>query len=280
MDGEVYLVSIGKVKMACKIMHVIDQTSHEKNDNEVGIATFLSGIVREGKSKYFPIVYGSSTCYDTIFSDNSKFKEESSRYVVIEYILSKIDKRSDKKRFFRKVRNETDLSVIKGMASEKGIQVPDDIPSTSYVMFSELAWGDIGDFFIKYGKKINLKFWDTLILRMLYAIRDLHRLNIFHGDLHIHNFLIMFHKQDDLIEFIPLIHDFGKSKRVNKWSLNERRRDFEQMMSGMVERSDYYNVPNTVRNKLLEMKSVIDSHTTNEPLYQLLIDFWKINTLH
>lgn len=276
MDGEVYLVEIDNVKIAAKIMPIQNYKSVQKNNNEISIATYLSEAVKKGISPFFPIVYGSAQCENTIFSTTSKFKEQTEKHALIDYIRVRL--KSKQKRFvaLTKASGQLDtIEKIKLFASENGIDIPNNIPVTAYVMLSELAWGDIGDFFKKYGNKINHEIWDKLLLQMLYAVNDLHKLGVYHGDLHIHNLLIMFKQEKDKIETLTLIHDFGKSQKLKELTTQDRKHDLELMISGLIEKSDYYNVPNKILGKLVKMKEIIDSFNKTTPLASILIKFWS-----
>lgn len=278
MDGEVYLLQIGDVKMAGKVMPVINDKSEQKNTNEIKIATFLSNIVKEGKSLFFPIVYGSALCTKTTFSNNSKFKKESDRYALIRNIIKQLEGDRRKQVRFNAYTKSGKLDThedIIAFVKSYDIEIPDKIQGTSYIMLSELAWGDLGDFFIKYGDKIGYKMWNKLILQSLYAIRDLHVLGIAHNDLHIHNMLIMFEQKNGKIEFLPLIHDFGKSEIVENWTMEMRKKDYESIINGLIEKSDYYNVPSNMKTKLLKIQRILENYSSIGPIEKDLLKFWK-----
>jgi serine/threonine protein kinase len=280
MDGEVFLLKIDKKLMAGKVMPIVEEKSYTKNIKEIQIASFLSDKVKKGITPFFPVVYGSAKCNVTLLSKNSKFKEQGYRYALIEDIVSKLTKKSDKVRFSAKTRSGhlNSIEEITEFAIEKNILISDKILSSSHIMFSELAWGDLGDFFINYGNKIGYEVWDKLLLQTLYAVRDLHSLNISHNDLHIHNLLIMYKEENDSkVTTIPLIHDFGKSEFIDKWDVQTTIKDYEHMISGLIDKNKHYKVPDNIRNKLVKMSIIIKEYTPDIPLSNILINYWTQN---
>ena len=272
IDAEVFLVRISGVDMACKVLPVVNNKSHSKNQEEIGIAMYLSNKVRAKKSQFFPLVFFNDVCEDTMFHLTSKFRTPSEKAAVVEYVLSEISNSSQKKRFNQLCKSMDVIDDIKFCAADKGIIVPDHVPVPSYIMCSELAWGDVGEYLKGYGSSLHIEIWQSLLLKMFCAIRDLHNFKVIHNDLHLGNFLVLISEEGLLT---PLIHDFGHSQRVDVWTIDETSRDFESMVYALVDKHRLYHIPEETLNKLRCVTELITSHNSTGPLFTKIINFWE-----
>lgn len=96
-----------------------------------------------------------------------------------------------------------------------------------YLLISELAWGDLNNFLKTFKLDYSDEtFWTCLISDIFKAIGHLQKyLNVVHYDLHLGNILVLM--EDNHMKI--LIHDFGRSYKVNKWTHYDRLFDVEKV---------------------------------------------------
>lgn len=99
VDAEVYEVRIepSKIKMAMKILPIIERDSEKKHINELTIAQEASNLVLEGKSDFFPLVYAISTCENINYEFSSKLGLLSHDWNFKQAVVSTIKNSSIKK---------------------------------------------------------------------------------------------------------------------------------------------------------------------------------------
>lgn len=220
--GEVY-----KWKdMAVKILPIVNKSSYDNNAKEIELATEVSQLVVEGKSKYFPLVYTSSFCQSTLYYDNSnsEFAIKSAKF-----------------------------------------QGSDSIKS--HLLFSELAHSDLKNYTVK----LTQEEMNEVILQVFKGIRDLQiHCNIVHSDLHLGNILLLCNPKKYGIHV--LIHDFGRSAKVNKqFNSIQRKKDIIIFLSSVRELKHP-----EINAKINDILEILDTSTSNFPIIEC-IKYWKNN---
>lgn len=251
-QGEVYKLKVQTFEFAGKILPITSDNSIEENENEIDIAVELSNEVRNNKTIYFPIVYASTLCEHTIFNKTSLFYNDSYKYAVINNLCNKENMTSAcKKRLMCKYKN-LDISDIKALHPEF-----DNINIPSHLLISELCFSDLRQFIIN--NKNDEIFWISIIAHIFEAIKYLNEtMNIIHNDLHTGNILLRIVKTEDSMIYQPVIHDFGKSRRICKnedWSMYDRITDVGKFLYDLKINS---NIPNIIKMKCKKVLIFID----------------------
>ena len=119
--GEVYRWN----NIAVKIMPLLNKGSYDNNAKECELAMEVSDLVREGKSKYFPLVYDSTFCESTFFYNHNdsafaiKSKKFQSGDTIQSHLLFSQLAYSDLKNYASRLNkdelNEVILQVLKGI---------------------------------------------------------------------------------------------------------------------------------------------------------------------
>ncbi len=253
-----------EVYMATKILPILNDKSIKDNENEIKLALEASRLVLKGESIYFPIVYNFAICEETNFYNNKDYKlgfyERSLRYqqfrkissiisevfdsfkfkdealskiveykrslkspeFVINYIVKKLENDN--------ISNKNDIQKVINLLNKINF----DIKISSHLLFSEIASYDLNYYLNNF--KLSYENLYDILYKIFYAINDLHtKLNILHNDLHLGNILILeiinYNEDKDNEEFensqflkIPLIHDFGSSRKINFENLDNQER--------------------------------------------------------
>jgi serine/threonine protein kinase len=161
-------------------------------EREIKIALYLSSLVEQKKTTYFPLVYSVLDNYKVLMSprDNpiSAYTTSKSKF--------KSSTGSNEK--------ENKLPQREGKLSCKN----------NVIMISEREWGDLKQYakFLKnssLSKEEQIKIWLKILLQIEDAVCFLQSLGILHNDLHTGNILI-----DPVTHHIKL-HDFGESRMIN-----------------------------------------------------------------
>lgn len=250
-EGEVYLLEYeanGKTnKMVGKIMPISEKKQETLNKNEITIATKVSDLVIEGKSIFFPIVYGWGLCNETVFS-TEKFKRLCEEYALKQDIFSKLEGKNYA-RFIVETRNKN-MNELISYARDKGITENFTARQMSNVLLSELAWGDLKQYIEQEKDNITIAMYDNIINQVLTGISHFQKyLNAVHNDLHLGNVLLLFNKDSKRQQYLTcLIHDFGKSK-ISECSLSteEKITDYVKFLDSLGQKSQ---VPDKLRPKL------------------------------
>jgi hypothetical protein len=256
--GEVYKLKITDNFFAGKIMPILSEKSIEDNQNEIRIAKIVSKEVEEKRSIYFPLVYGSIKCQNTYFNPKSKFYEEGIRYSLYFWLCENVYKEcssAQKKRIINEHKNQSLNDIL-----NKYENFPKNI--FSYVMLSELCFGDLKQFLYYYSKYLSEKSWIKLLYHIFSAIKYLNeKCGILHNDLHTSNILVKLkEKNEKKYYLIPLIHDFGKSelkKSYDLWSLEEKLIDIEKFLYDLSLQFIHCNVPPLIQKKCNDIMSMI-----------------------
>lgn len=267
-QGEVYRLRIGDFEFAGKILPIISDNSIEDNENEIAIAKELSKEVTDGRTIYFPIVYASALCDNTIFSKNSLFYEDSYRYNYRSSLYNVLCQRENmnsacKKRMIHKYKSLS-LEELKKIH-------PENIHISSHVLMSEICFSDLREYASEYTREYSLQiekdesFWVSIIAHVMKGIKYLNeKMNIIHNDLHTGNILIKIVDNNDCLTnhltYQPLIHDFGKSRRIQCWTMYDRVTDIGKFIHDLKLNP---NISNTIKAKCEKIFRFIDSIKTD-----------------
>ncbi len=237
-EGEVYRIQIEGREYAGKIMPIHSHKSLEKNENEILIAKELSGL------KYFPIVYTSIFCSNTKYNEKSLFFEDSYKYFLFEKICEDKTK-ACKTRMKHQYKNASIEKII------STFNIPINIGS--HILISEIAFSDLRQICRYY--TLNEKVWRFIILNVLKGIKYLNEeKNILHGDLHCGNVLIKVSEKNQVK--IPLIHDFGKSRKCLFNNMSDRVTDAEKFLYDLTLHVD---VPKNIKVEIEEILKYIST---------------------
>jgi len=259
-EGEVYRVIFKEVEYAGKIMPINSVLSYRKNENEISIAKEMSQDVISGKTEYFPIVYASGFCKNTKYSEKSLFIEDSYRYFLFEKICAN-ETSACKKRMINKYKDTSKKEL-------EEIFINVDIDISSHIMISSMAFSDLRE--LSNLRTVNLEAWDFIIISVLKAIKYMNEeKSILHNDLHLGNILILINDSNILVN--PLIHDFGKSIRIVKWNICERKTDPEKFLYDLTLNP---KVPFYTKNKIYPIIEYIRSLTESIPILDNIIDMY------
>jgi len=135
----------------------------------------------------------------------------------------------------------------------------------SHLLLSELAYTDLKN----YAPKFSTEELNEVILQVLKGIRDLQlHCNIVHNDLHLGNVLLLYNPKKYKIQI--LIHDFGRSIKVNKqFNFIQRKKDIIIFLASVRE----LKVPE-INNKINEVINILDTSVSNFPILEC-IKYWK-----
>jgi hypothetical protein len=278
MAGEAYMIDIDGKKAVAKLMPIVDKKSYNENKNELLIAVEASNLVFTGKSQFFPLVYAVSECTDTIFNPKSSFYNSANMYAIREHIEQQIDEKR-KKRFMILSRNKESLEEIVEVSMDpRGGQLV-EWPNTDYkvrsnVMIDELAWGDLGQYIMDNKSKMNNRMWDLIFLQVLLGIDDMQTLmSVVHHDLHQGNILLSFHQDGDSHFLTCLIHDFGKSYRIQngEWTKDDRTNDVDVFFNAMTKSAP----PEIIIKMDYVTNIIIDNHQDGSPIMSKILSYWK-----
>lgn len=232
--AEVYKVNIKEnFPVAVKILPIINIDSYSNNEKEFRFAIRASELVLAGQSKYFPIVYNLRvnkleaiyllSCKETYFygsnKPNLKFYEKSLRYQQFQALLdSQIEQKVIDKILSYKKKFLDAEQVINILHKNKDfVNIDLSTKVASHLLVSEIACFDL-DYYLDNNILTDKQFY-YLLKDIFLAITDMYvKLNILHNDLHLGNILMI--KENS--RYIPLIHDFGKSKEI---TINKNMKD-------------------------------------------------------
>lgn len=240
-QAEVYKLQIGDMVVAGKILPIISEHSFSDNIREIEIAKQVSKEVVSKKTIYFPIVYSSSYCNKTIYNKKSLFYEDSFKYALYEWICKGVFNTACQKRIKYANKNLNIQELI-----TKYPDFPGNIES--HVLISELCFSDLRQYISSdYSKNADDNFWLKVIFHVLKGIEYLNEnMNILHNDLHTGNILLKIADVESERIFIPLIHDFGKSRKIESWNRDEKLFDVQKFLYDM---SINEGLPFTIRQK-------------------------------
>lgn len=235
--AQVFKVDVDGVGIAAKLLPITNKDSISNNEKEIMIATMASDLVKNKKSKYFPIVYDSILCEETHFyNDKGKsYYEKSKRFQEYDFLLSlttdedKINKiMSYKKKFV-----DAEIAAKK-VFPNRNIVLTGKVKS--HILFSELASCDLKYYLENYS--VTDEELLNIVKKVIKGIRDLHmKLKVVHNDLHLGNILITNLNHS----IIPLIHDFGKSYFSDFENEYDRKDDLLHFLGKISEYSDICN---------------------------------------
>ncbi len=248
-EGEVYRIQIEGREYAGKIMPISSVLAIEKNENEIAIAKELSGLT------YFPIVYAGGFCSNTKYNEKSLFFEDSYKYFLFEKVCE--DKTKACKTRMKHQYKNISVQELKTM-----FYIPINI--SSHILISEIAFSDLRQICRYY--TVNEKIWRFIILNVLKGIKCLNEeKNILHGDLHCGNVLIKVSEKNQVE--IPLIHDFGKSRKCLFDNMSDRVTDAEKFLYDLTLHVD---VPKSIKTEIEEILKYISSIFYSKSSYPIM----------
>lgn len=230
MSAEVFRLEFkeGELALAAKLLPVTSETMSSKNEEEISIARAMSGYVERGETDYFPLVYGSALCSHIVLHEDSKFREPAYHFA----LRSSIAEQSSKsvKRIMAETRTMTSKELERLYVGDLN-----DVKVPGFVLMSELAYCDLGS--LPDSVVLTDENWEDLLTQLWQAIHFMHNVaHLVHGDLHQGNVLILINKFER--KFLPLIHDFGKSKwehqfTESKWVEEAKILDVETILESL-----------------------------------------------
>ena len=245
-DGEIYLVQLKGADMYAvfKIIPYKNQDTEATFLNEFKIAERCSNMVKQGICKHFPITYTSYKCNNLIFPSSSLLYKVSFKYEVLENAFQSLEAILDTDEHLRDARElkislryaieRTDFADIQPFVFDEinkflnsrniHIVIQPDVKIKGFVIVNELGQMDLSQYIshTKQAKEvIKDEVWIQIIGHILNGIKCLQMNNILHDDLHMGNVLLL-NKTDG---YTWLIHDFGKSKILTEWTLENKKKD-------------------------------------------------------
>ncbi len=293
--GEVFKIYKNESFLAAKILPIINDNSFKNNEKEIRFAIEASELVLNNKSIYFPIVYDFELCNETYFhtENNAKFKsfalrfyDKSLRYQQFIFLLnSNIDNNIKEKILNlknKKLMNPDEIIEKLNL----NIKLPDKIQS--HLLFSELACFDLNFYLDNFqGEKflseiLTFKNLHYLLLEIFLAIKDMTiKLNLLHNDLHLGNILLI-NDENSEIGYIPLIHDFGKSRKLKFNELGDieyydKQHDLFFFLGKFEEKINDLNILEDSKILKNTLSEVIDVFNESKEIFPILdvIKYWK-----
>ena len=257
MAAEVYLLNIDGHEVVGKIMPITSEADEKNNITEIKFAIEASNLVVDKKSQFFPIIYASGHCEDTKFFKGSKFQESSDLYSYRAHIRNQLPDRRSKLRFMASTRNFTKDQLIEtyGKTYDQNYKISSDI------LLDELAWGDLNQFLET--KPITPEMSNIIINQVFLAINDVQtKLNAVHNDLHLGNILMLLSKTPDNVFLTCLIHDFGKTEKIENWNSKNRTEDYIKFIYSLLQND---NISSEIKDKLNNLyNNVVKSYSGGE----------------
>jgi len=310
-DGEVYLIKSnvldipGEIKelyAVLKVIPIMNNRSENIFNNEMTINRICSGMVRDGESSYFPLMYVAYKCDNIIFPQDNYLYLSSFKYIFLKNvndncieILKKHGKGVELEKESRVIKHAlrriissiNNLQEIKHLVileykkflTKYGIEdsIPIDVKIKGHIIISELASMDLRQyvFLNRNSKEIisNIK-WLKIFDNVLHGIKDLQKHNILHNDLHMGNVLMLNKnlQNSDEIDTTWLIHDFGKSIILSEWTVPYRRQDvlkfIEEFESTKCKTSEMAEFVNRLKIKANQIDN-------NEEYMDILIEYFN-----
>lgn len=287
-DAEVYQITVSHLDavmgVAAKLLMNNSPNANQKNQNEIDIAKMASYHVKTGVTNRFPRVYGDYKCPELILSPDSKLLESCKALNLRNQLLKLGVKQSEVKRFLaqNKSRSVLDARELIENAKNQFTEVSHAIgscgKSSGRILLSELAWGDFGQFLGKCADSGNCNSPKNYILlhflvkEVLLGIKDLQKLlSVVHGDLHLGNVLIRLVKDQTQIFVQSLIHDFGRSSRLDIFQPDDYTTDFFKFMDAL---TSNLHVPSNIKNDLHQLIRWGRSLQGSPTFIDQAVEFW------
>jgi hypothetical protein len=279
--SEVYKINLNNQFAAVKILPILNDKSMSNNEKEIRFALEASELILSGESKYFPIVYDFMFCEETHFykgenlkgdSFSLRFYDKSLRYQKFQALYrageNAIDEIVSYKRKFLEPEKIKEILQL-------NVSLPNKVQS--HLLISELAPFDLDYYFNEIlSSKLCLSEYRFKIYHLLkyvfLAIQDLQiKLNLLHNDLHLGNILMV---KDDSSEigYIPVIHDFGKSRKItrkgDKINHFDKEHDLFFFLGKFEEKTRMFE---------LELEVLIDVFNESKEMYPIInvVDYWN-----
>lgn len=273
------------VRMAVKVLAFVGDDSAARNNTEMGIAQAASGLVRTGVSPYFPLVYGTTYCDAVAYAPGSLLGAAARDYDLRQQVIEAAPP-ARRRQVRALVRTAPDLaSLSEAMASyglgdivEGGLDPSRPLPA--HLLVSEMAWGDLSS--VAARVPLTADQWFGIVHGVLSAIGTLQsHLSVVHNDLHFGNVLVAVAAtdgdDDDVISgarcplaLLPLVHDFGRSYKAEVWMADDRTRDTEKVIEGLLSR----DVPPPVRAAAERLDQLVSTLDTRDYVMDDIVDAW------
>lgn len=277
-------------RMAVKVLAVVSDDSAARNNGEMTIAQAASDLVRRGTSPYFPLVYGTTYCDNVTYAPGSLLGAAARDYDLRQQVIEAAPP-ARRRQVRAIVRTTTDLAAIADALQAYGLSVEaldPTRPLPAYLLVSEMAWGDLSSLAAR--TDLTPDQWFSIVSGVLRAVGALQQhLSVVHNDLHFGNVLVALvatHRDDngDNTErahgaaptacthaLLPLVHDFGRSYRAEVWLPDDRVRDAEKVVEGLLSQP---RLPAPVRAAAESLDTFIRSFHTRDYVMDQIADAW------
>ncbi|QBZ80697.1 Protein kinase catalytic incomplete domain containing protein [Pandoravirus celtis] len=275
------------VHMAVKVLAIVGDDSAARNNTEMGIAQAVSDLVRAGVSPYFPLVYGTTYCDAVAYAPGSLLGAAARDYDLRQQMIEAAPP-SRRRQMRALVRTAPDLASLGEALAAYGLagigegQLDPDRPLPAHLLVSEMAWGDLSS--VAERTPLTADQWFGVVRGVLSAIGALQsHLSVVHNDLHFGNILVAVVATDDDDDdngtapgahcpqaLLPLVHDFGRSYQVEVWMADDRVRDVEKVIEGLLSRE----VPPAVRAAAEELDRFVSVLRTRDYVMDEIINVW------
>lgn len=271
--AEVYKVDINKnLFMAAKILPISSKDSYTNNKREFEFAIEASNLVLSGQSRYFLLVYDIAFCKETHFhgvkSTSIKFQEKSLRYQQFQQLLNSTENEFIKSQIIQYKRKFMNPDYVRDLLKLENVKLSNKI--SSHILFSELASFDLDYYLSHY--KLTEKDLYGLLKHIFLGIQDIQiKLNLIHLDLHLGNIVLI----QENNEYIPIIHDFGKSRKMDSKSDYDLEHDLFYFISKFEEKMRDLNLSEKRISQGLDECIDVFQNSKNEYPIVSVFEFWN-----
>nr|UMO79298.1 hypothetical protein [Pandoravirus aubagnensis] len=275
-------------RMAVKVLAVVSDDSAARNNGEMTIAQAASDLVRRGTSPYFPLVYGTTYCDNVTYAPGSLLGAAARDYDLRQQVIEAAPP-ARRRQVRAIVRTTTDLTAIADALGAYGLSIEALDPARplpAYLLVSEMAWGDLSSLVTR--TDLTPSQWFSIVRGVLLAVGALQQhLSVVHNDLHFGNVLVALvatGSDDDDTDYLyrsvptacthallPLVHDFGRSYRAEVWLPDDRVRDAEKVVEGLLSQP---RLPASVRAAAESLDTFIRSFHTRDYVMDQIVDTW------
>ncbi|AGO82050.1 hypothetical protein pdul_cds_133 [Pandoravirus dulcis] len=277
------------VRMAVKVLAFVGDDSAARNNTEMGIAQAASGLVRAGVSPYFPLVYGTTYCDAVAYAPGSLLGAAARDYDLRQQVVEAAPP-ARRRQVRALVRTAPDLASLSETIASYGLGdiveggLDPSRPLPAHLLVSEMAWGDLSSVAARI--PLTADQWFGIVHGVLSAIGTLQsHLSVVHNDLHFGNVLVAVaatngDNDDDgddatprarcPLALLPLVHDFGRSYKAEVWMADDRTRDAEKVIEGLLSR----DVPPPVRAAAERLDQLVSTLHTRDYVMDDIVDAW------
>ncbi|AVK75674.1 hypothetical protein pneo_cds_67 [Pandoravirus neocaledonia] len=270
-------------RMAVKVLAVVSDDSAARNNSEMTIAQAASDLVRQGASPHFPLVYGTTYCDAVTYAPGSLLGAAARDYDLRQQVIDAAPP-ARRRQVRAIVRTTADLTAIADALEAYGLTIESldpGRPLAAYLLVSEMAWGDLASLAAR--TDLTADQWFGIVRGVLMAVSVLQQhLSVVHNDLHFGNVLVALVATESdggggaaptacTHMLLPLVHDFGRSYRVEVWLPDDRVRDAEKVVEGLLSQP---RLPAAVRTAAEGLDSFIRSLHTRDYVMDQIVDAW------